>query len=168
MRLCRRIISSGLAAAALLLLLLTLQRQGSPPPGLEDPLLQTIRLVSPAGRMLALSVERADEEAERQRGLMFRPVVEHGMLFVFPRAAPHRFWMYRCLIPLDIVWLDAEARVVHIESGLPICPALPCADYGPSENALYVLEIGAGVAARRGIRGGQRLELIFSSPPRPS
>ena len=90
------------------------------------------------------------------------------MLFVFPRPGRHRFWMHECLISLDILWLDAQGKVIHIEPSLPVCRSLPCPDYGPDLDALYVLELGAGVAGQAGIRLGDRLEMLFAEPPNPS
>lgn len=125
------------------------------------------RVKTPGGR--AFEVEIVQDDLSRQRGLQQRARLDEneGMLFVFPQAAPHRFWMYKCLIPLDIIWLDAGRKVVHIETGLPPCKALPCPDYGPSSSALYVLELGSGVAGRAGIRPGVHLEILFAEPPRP-
>ena len=122
----------------------------------------------PSGK--SFDVEVVQDPRARQRGLQHRARLDpgEGMLFVFPRPAKERFWMYECLIPLDILWLDAAGRVIHIENALPICSALPCPDYGPDQDALYVLELGAGVAARSGLAVGQRLEILFADPPHPT
>lgn len=126
------------------------------------------RVRTPEGR--AFEVEVVQDEPSRQRGLQHRARLgaNEGMLFIFPRAALHRFWMHECLISLDIVWLDADRRVVHVEASLPPCRSLPCPDYGPESASLYVLELAAGVAERAGIRPGVPLEILFSQPPRPT
>ena len=125
------------------------------------------RVIAPAGR--TFGVEVVQDDLSRQRGLQHRSRLEAngGMLFVFPRPGRHRFWMYECLIPLDIAWLDGQGRVLHVEEALPVCGALPCPDYGPDLDSVYVLEIGAGLAAPSGIRSGARLEILFAQPPSP-
>lgn len=114
-------------------------------------------------------VEVVQSDALRQRGLQRRSSLarDEGMLFMFPSPGVHRFWMYDCLIPLDIIWLDAGGRVIHIEERLPICRALPCPDYGPASDSLNVLELGAGVALESEIRVGRRLEILLAEPPNP-
>ena len=59
-----------------------------------------------------VSVEVADSDDERSRGLMFRDRLpeNEGMLFIFDTAGFYPFWMQNCLISLDMVWLDAAAR----------------------------------------------------------
>jgi hypothetical protein len=89
------------------------------------------------------------------------------MVFLFPAPGRQRFWMYECLIPLDIIWIDAGRTVIHVEESLPICSQQPCPDYGPESDAFYVLELGAGVARQAGIRPGMRLTLLFDHPPNP-
>ena len=126
------------------------------------------RVRSPAGK--TFEVEIAQDPGARERGLQHRARLDpdEGMLFVFPRPVKDRFWMYECLIPLDILWLDESGRILHIEPKLPICSSLPGPSDGPDEDALYGLELGAGIAARSGLAVGQRLEILFAEPPHPS
>ena len=65
-------------------------------------------------------VEVADTEATRQRGLMFRDTLapNEGMLFVFDASGFYPFWMKNTLIPLDILWLEADGRVVSIAASV--------------------------------------------------
>ena len=62
------------------------------------------------------------------------------------------------LIPLDMIWMDSERRIVHIEHNVPPCAADPCPRYPPSGPALYVLEINAGFAAKLGLKVGDTME----------
>jgi uncharacterized membrane protein (UPF0127 family) len=84
-----------------------------------------------------------------------------GMLFMFDHADPHTFWMFQCLIPLDIVWLDDSRTVIHVGESLPPCegPADSCPMYGPDRAARYVLEVAGGTARGLGIVPGARLLL---------
>lgn len=91
-------------------------------------------------------VEIADEPQERRDWLMRRESMpdDHGMLFVFPENGIHRFWMKNTLIPLDMIWLDEEMTVVHVETDVPPCKADPCPSYWPFDiGARYVLELNA-------------------------
>ncbi len=91
-------------------------------------------------------LEIADTQRKRARGLMLREKLNpnQGMLFVFPQEARHSFWMYKTKIPLDIIWLDKDWKVVHIEKNVPPCesnnPAM-CESYRPRQKAKYVIEI---------------------------
>ena len=114
----------------------------------------------------SITAELAVTDAERARGLMFREKLlpDQGMLFVFQREDIHAFWMKNTLIPLDILWLDRDRRVVHIERGVPPCTSDPCPSYGPARAGLYVLELAAGAADRLGLKPGDRLD--FALPKR--
>ncbi len=131
----------------------------APPPPAQLPAEITLRLPDSA----ALTAPLALDDRTRQQGLM---QVDHlpadrGMLFVFPRPQPEKFWMKNCLIPLDMVFMDAAGTVVFVADHVPICTADPCPNYGPPETqeVQLVLELGAGEAARHGLRPGVTLEL---------
>ena len=106
----------------------------------------------------AVDVMRTD--AGRAQGLMYRKGLDQGrgMLFVFDQEDIYPFWMKNMLFAIDIVWLDQNKRVVHIEANVPPCSTDVCAVYTPSAKALYVLEIPAGDAARNGIGMGDTIK----------
>ncbi len=91
-------------------------------------------------------VEIADTDATRQQWLMFREELgtQSGMLFVFESSYPHGFWMKNTLIPLDMIWIDEQMKIVDIQTALP-CVADPCPSFIPNGNATYVLEVNAGL-----------------------
>jgi hypothetical protein len=102
------------------------------------------------------------KEMDVRRGMMFRESLapDRGMLFI--HGAPGRFgyWMYQVKIPLDIIWMDPDRRVVEISANTPPCPsnsARECPSYGGKQNALYVLELAGGEAAKNGIQVGSVL-----------
>lgn len=101
-------------------------------------------------------VEIADSATEREYGLMCRKAMaaDHGMLFLFPRAEPQAFWMRNTLIPLDIIYIGANGKVVSIvRSALPLSETpLPSAG-----AAQFVLELAAGRAAQIGLLPGDRV-----------
>jgi uncharacterized membrane protein (UPF0127 family) len=123
-----------------------------------------IKIYLPSGQ--SITAEIAVTEAERARGLMFREKLlpDQGMLFVFEKEGTHAFWMKNTLIPLDMLWLDRDRRVVHIERNVPPCKADPCPSYGPVRPGLYVLELAAGAADRFGLKPADRLD--FALPKR--
>ncbi|MBT3348979.1 DUF192 domain-containing protein [bacterium] len=90
------------------------------------------------------TVEIADTPDSRTMGLMNRHVLPQngGMLFVFDAPKIHSFWMKNTLIPLDVIWISSEKKVVDFQKLLP-CESEPCPIYSPSEKSQWVLEIGA-------------------------
>lgn len=107
---------------------------------------------------VTVSLEVAATPAAQQRGLMYRTALadDHGMLFVFPDARPHDFWMKNTLIPLDMIFIAADGRVVGIRAETP---PLSTAPIGVAEPSRWVLEVPGGYAARRGIAAGDTVEL---------
>lgn len=90
------------------------------------------------------SVEIADEHKERRDGLMFRESLAKnaGMLFVFDQTAIYPFWMKNTLIPLYMIWISEDFKIVDMQRAVP-CETETCPQYVPSGMAKYVLEISA-------------------------
>lgn len=107
-----------------------------------------------------IKVRIADDELERRTGLQNVKELadDEGMFFVFFRNAPYAFWMKGTLIPLDIIWINSDQEVVHIEKSVPPCAEDPCPTYAPEGPARYVLEINAGKAEKMDLRRGAHLE----------
>ncbi len=95
-------------------------------------------------------IEVATTPQQHARGLMYRPVlgVSKGMLFIFQREQMQAFWMANTLIPLDMIFISADAKLVSIQR-----EATPLSRTSrPSEGpARFVLEIDGGEAAALGI-----------------
>lgn len=122
--------------------------------------LPTIPVTLPSGA--TIRAELATEPRDQQRGLMFRTSLapDRGMLFVFPQAGRHPFWMYHTLIPLDILWIDSNRRIVFLSPHTPPCPSenpQDCPNYGGQEAAQFVLELAAGSVASHGLKTGDTL-----------
>jgi uncharacterized membrane protein (UPF0127 family) len=103
-------------------------------------------------------------EATRARGLMcvIRVPPDRGMIFVF--APPERlqsFWMKNTLVPLDMVFVGADGRVSSVAADVPATPnGTPDKAVATRQGAgQFVLELGAGEAARHGIVRGTKLTL---------
>ena len=101
------------------------------------------------------SVELAISNEEKQRGLMFKESLDKdkGMLFIYNEESKQSFWMKDTLIPLDIIWIDKYSKIVNIATVEP-CKKDPCEIYSPDENALYILEINAGLTNEDDIKEG--------------
>ncbi len=88
-----------------------------------------------------LEVEVADTDADRTLGLSGRNELprDRGMLFVFPTSGNHGIWMKDMNFPIDIIWLDEEKKVVHIER--EVRPETFPYVFYPTVPAKYVLEV---------------------------
>tara|TARA_R110000782_G_scaffold207730_1_gene296220 strand:- start:400 stop:873 length:474 start_codon:yes stop_codon:yes gene_type:complete len=110
-------------------------------------------------------VEIADEEPERQRGMMFREPLadDRGMLFEFPDVTERAFWMRNTPSSLDIIYIDPRGRIVSIASH-----AVPFSEITiPSRGAASgVLELRAGRADEIGARAGDQVRHVFFQPER--
>lgn len=98
----------------------------------------------------------ADTLAEREQGLSGVTSLPKngGMLFVFETERRWGIWMKDMQIPIDIVWLDADKKVVHIEPYVD--PELDTnVTFLPDEAALYVIELASGEVDKAGIKVGQ-------------
>ena len=96
----------------------------------------------------SIKVQIAKTDKELEQGLQYRDSLpkDQGMLFVFPQDVQANFWMKNTLIPLDIIWITENKKVVHIEKNVPPCLQEQCPTYGPTDFVRYVLEANAGFA----------------------
>jgi uncharacterized membrane protein (UPF0127 family) len=108
-----------------------------------------------------VSLEVARTEEERARGLMYRKDLaeQAGMIFLFERPGIYPFWMKNTLIPLDMLWTDANGRITWIAESVPPCKADPCPEYPPRAEAQYVIELRAGFVKRHGVKVGDVVTL---------
>ena len=102
-------------------------------------------------------------EVERNLGLSDRESLDRdrGMLFVFDTQESWAFWMKGVKIPLDAIWIDANGRIVDIQTMLPqpFVPDFALRRYGPQAAARYVLEINGGLAEKLGFQVGMEADL---------
>lgn len=119
-------------------------------------------LHDPYGGAHRVDVEIASDDDSRERGLMWRRslVPGEGMLFVFPEAAEHSFWMKNTLIPLDMVFIGEDRRVVGVVANAEPGNLTPV---GPQAPSVYVLEVPGGWATQLGIADGSPVEIEGTS-----
>lgn len=124
---------------------------GQAPAGFE-----VLEAVTPSGRT-RFFVEIADNDATRERGLMFRKSLapDRGMLFDFHTPREVAFWMRNTLIPLDIIYIKADGTVLSIAHNTTPLSEAPIPSGGPT---LGVLELAGGRSAEIGLMPGDRIE----------
>ena len=112
------------------------------------------------------SVDLAISPDERRQGLSGRErmPLDVGMLFVFEEERRLNFWMKEMHFPLDIIWIDAQCRLVEVAANIPTPPPNAAnADIPRVQStspARYVLELNAGEAARNGLQPGDPVEFL--------
>ncbi len=152
-------IGRGLLGAFLSLVLLTACAGAGTPKDASGNPLEPLTVTTSTGEH-SFMVEIADDDAERQRGLMFRDPLpgDRGMLFQFPDVAERGFWMHNTPSPLDIIYIDPNGRIVSI-----VRNATPNSDQILPSNgpASGVLELRAGRAAEIGAQPGDRVRHPF-------
>jgi uncharacterized membrane protein (UPF0127 family) len=109
-----------------------------------------------------LNVEVADTEAHREAGLMNTRSLptDQGEAFTWTDPVEVGFWMKDTLIPLDIVYWDAQGRIVDILSMTP-CTADPCAIYNARSAFVGAVELDPGVVEKAGVQVGDTVVLAL-------
>jgi uncharacterized membrane protein (UPF0127 family) len=112
--------------------------------------------VGNASRVQHFSVWVADTAARQTQGLMYVRDLPagRGMLFLEPAARPAVFWMKNTYIPLDMLFVGPDHRIVKIAAR---APPLSLATISSDAPVIAILEIKGGEAQRRSIRLGDRV-----------
>ena len=112
--------------------------------------------------IIKIKVEVADDNSEREIGLMFRKNLDEnsGMLFVFDEENYQTFWMKNTLIPLDIIFIDNNFKIVDIKHAVP-CKEEPCEIYSSGKPAKYVLEVNGNFTTKKNIKIGDNIEILL-------
>ena len=110
-------------------------------------------VLTKGGKEIALRVEIADTPAKRELGLQYRRELrdDQGMLFLFPVEQTQSFWMKNTPLPLDIIFIRSDSKIVGI-----IHQAVPFSTNSLSVSApsQFVLEIKGGLSRRSEIEVG--------------
>lgn len=103
-----------------------------------------------------INIEVADDDAEREQGLMYRDTMaeNNGMLFLMETEEPQTFWMKNTIISLDIIYVDSNKRIVSISRN---CKPYSLDQISSAKPALYVVEVIAGYTAKYGIKTGDMI-----------
>lgn len=105
-----------------------------------------------------LKVQIATTSQQKERGLCCRDSLPEnfGMLFVYEKPGDYHYWMKNTRIPLDIIWLNAQKKIVHIEQNVQ--PSSYPQRYGANTPSQYVIETNAGYVKRHSVKIGDQLE----------
>jgi len=131
--------------------------KGGPPPTQTNEAEQAQRLPTATLRVgdVPLRVEVADSEAERQKGMMFRPRLgpDEAMLFVFPSDANIAFWMKDSYADLDLAFIRSDGSIVQTERMRAYDEELVFS----REPVRFALEVPAGWLEAHGIAVGTKV-----------
>lgn len=110
-------------------------------------------------KTLNVKAKVASKPSDRKKGLsnLDSLPLSEGMLFVFENKGTYSFWMKDMKFAIDIIWLDESKRVVDLAVNVPPEPGRDEDEltmYRPSFEALYVLEINAGLSQLHNIQIG--------------
>lgn len=109
-----------------------------------------------SGGPLTIHAEVVKSRGRIQKGLMYRKFLaeDAGMLFLMGNVDDHHFWMHNTLIPLDILFIDADLKVVGI---LEDMQPLDERSRGVGAPSLYVLEVNGGWTKAHGVVAGAQV-----------
>jgi uncharacterized membrane protein (UPF0127 family) len=110
---------------------------------------------------LVLLADISVTNEQRTKGLSVKDGLadNEAMLFVFDNEAEHTFWMKDMKFPIDIIWIDSDKTIVHIEHNLQPCGyGVLCPIYKPGQDSLYVLETVSGFAEKHDVVQGTRVQ----------
>jgi len=103
-----------------------------------------------------IDVEIADNDDQRMTGLMFRTEMKEnqGMLFIFPYETEQSFWMKNTVLPLDMIFVNADMEIIKIHHN-----TTPYSEqsYSSGKPAQYVVEVNAGYCNKLDIKEGDKI-----------
>ncbi|WP_298548216.1 DUF192 domain-containing protein [uncultured Aquimarina sp.] len=107
-------------------------------------------------QIVTLDIEIADNDYERETGLMYRKSMEEkrGMLFIQENMRPQSFYMKNTLIPLDIIYIDDQYKIVSFQKN---AKPLDESSLPSGKPAKYVLEINAGLSDQWNFKVGDSI-----------
>ena len=114
---------------------------------------------------IPLQVQIADTRPLQTRGLMFQEKLpyDQGMLFVFDDEGVRSMWMLNMQFALDVIWLDADGKVVYIQKDAQPCKSAietAACTFTNGNSAKYVLEVTSGFVDKYNITENSKLEII--------
>ncbi len=118
------------------------------------------KIVLPGGETVYAEVLIRQQDI--MRGMMLRNALapDRGLLFVHVKQGKYAYWMYNVRVPLDIIWMDKDRRIVEISANTPPCQetnSKKCPQFGGTREAMFVLEIAGGMAEKYGLAVDQVL-----------
>jgi len=121
--------------------------------------IEEIKYIKIAGQKIKVDLALTDDA--RVKGLSGRVglPLDQGMLFVFDRPDKYFFWMKDMNFPIDMIWINENMKIVHIEKKVE--PSSYPSSFGPKENTKYVLEVVSGFSSENNLKEGGGVEFIY-------
>ncbi|MCB9639103.1 MAG: DUF192 domain-containing protein [Myxococcales bacterium] len=118
-----------------------------------------IAITNSQGKEIVVAVELACDPATRQQGLMYRKMLAEfgGMLFIFGQDDYLSFWMKNTYIPLDMIHISYDKKIVGIVENAKPHDETP---RGVGKPARYVLEVNASFSKQHGLAPGDTIRFI--------
>lgn len=109
------------------------------------------------------NIDVADTTYTLSKGLSGRAALgkNEGMVFVFDKLDKYGIWMKDMLFSIDIIWMDENFKIVHIEKS--VGPETYPTIFSPDRLSMYVLEIAAGQVDLLGIKVGDKVDFIYKN-----
>jgi uncharacterized membrane protein (UPF0127 family) len=107
-----------------------------------------------------IEIETAESQEKITQGLMHRTSMQfnQGMLFLFEQDERRSFWMKNTYIPLDIIYINSQLKIVSISENTQPLSTQSIPSAGPAQ---YVLEVNAGFCKTYSIVPGQSVDFII-------
>ena len=104
-----------------------------------------------------IEIEVADDDLQRARGLMYRKQrpENRGMIFLMDRNEIQNYYMKNTYIPLDIIYVGADKKVVSIQKQTTPLSELSLPSAGPAK---YVVEVVGGFCDKYGVTEGTSID----------
>ncbi|MGA9293594.1 MAG: DUF192 domain-containing protein [Ignavibacteriaceae bacterium] len=114
---------------------------------------------STGNTMAKIDIQIANTDFDRQLGLMFRKSMSEnqGMLFIFPQESVQSFWMRNTYISLDMIFVNADKKIVTIHKNTK---TLSDQSYRSTGPAKYVIEVDAGFSDKFNIKVGDKINWV--------
>ena len=109
---------------------------------------------------IVFEVEIADTKEKRERGLMFRSILDEnkGMLFILPEKSFANIWMKNTILSLDVLFISVDNIIVDlVKETFPLSEKI----YTSKMLVKYILEINAGLIDKIGIKIGDIIKIEY-------
>ena len=118
-----------------------------------------VQITLPDGKVLMAEV--ADSMEERLLGFFMAGSLtpDLAVLFIYEEAGNQKIWSRNIQMPVDLVWLDANRKVIQVDSNVLPCLKEPCPDYQSSEPAMFLLQVISGAAREHDLEKGASIKM---------
>lgn len=109
------------------------------------------------GAVFTAKIAKTDKDRAKGLGGTMYLAPDQAMLFIFPRADYWGIWMRDMHYPIDVLWLNEEHKIIHIEQMMQ--PGSYPSVFRPDTQAMYVVELPAASVRDHKIKVGQLIDI---------